>query len=190
MPSDRGRKKPTDVNRPVTSQQQPLAAQAEAQRRAEELRTRAAQLEIFSASWEGQLPHPNDMRSYDEIAPGTAQRLIDVHIHERERLLQLHVSQTEHRQELESRFVATNIQSSRRGQYFALTIVLAVIAVSAFAISRSYATQGLAGMLSSLAVLAAVFVYGNERAVAELRSKWQAVLGRDPSTATKDDNQD
>jgi hypothetical protein len=72
----------------------------------------------------------------------------------------------------------------RLGQYFALTIVLAVIAVSAFAISRSYATQGLAGMLSSLAVLAAVFVYGNERAIAELRSKWQAVLGRDPSAAT------
>jgi uncharacterized membrane protein len=188
MPSNRERKKADEPNRPVTSKQQPLAPQAEAHRRAEELRTRAAQLEIISASWEGPLPNPNDMRSYDEIAPGTAQRLIDMHIHEREEFLRLHIEQTEHRHELESTAVTSNIQNSKRGQYFALVIVLAVIAVSAFAISRNYATQGLAGILSSLAVLAAVFVYGNERAVAELRAKWQAVLGTDPSSPPKDEN--
>jgi uncharacterized membrane protein len=177
MAPDKPRGKPRRGNDYLKPQQRGLAAQPSAEQRAEALRRQANELQIISASWEGQLPHPNDLQAYDAIVPGTAERLIGQHLREREKLVQLQISQTEHRQQLESDVTAANMRDVPRGQRYALTIVLVALLVSAFAIYNHYPWEGLGGILGSLAILAGVFVYGNERRVDELRSKWQSVLG-------------
>jgi len=103
--------------------------------------------------------------------------LINQFVGEREQLLTLQVSQTEHREQLELKVTTSNIESSRRGQHYALVIVLAVLLISGFAIYKDFPWQGLAGILASLAGLAGVFIYANERRIGELRSKLQLVLG-------------
>jgi len=177
MPSNRQQRKTGQGKDQVTPSRSDLASQQGASQRAQELRREADQLQIIGTRWRGQLPHPDDLRAYDELVPGTAERLINQFVREREQLLTLQVSQTEHREQLELRVTTSNIAGSHRGQHYALVIVLAVLLISWFAIYKNYPWQGLAGILGSLAMLAGVFIYGNERRIGELRSKLQLVLG-------------
>jgi uncharacterized membrane protein len=52
---------------------------------------------------QGPIPHPDILRGFDELVPGTAKRLID-----------LAESESVHRRDLESRAMASNIESQKK----------------------------------------------------------------------------
>jgi len=188
MPPNRQQRKTEQSGDQVTPPRGELASHHGAEQRAQELRREADQLQIIGTRWRGQLPHPDDLRAYDELVPGSAERLINQLVGEREQLLTLQVSQTEHREQLELKVTTSNIEGSHRGQHYALVIVLAALLISGFAIYKDFPWQGLAGILGSLAMLAGVFIYGNERRVGELRSKLQLVLGAGESNPDETDS--
>jgi len=99
--------------------------------------------------WAGQMPHPKDLESYDELAPGSAQKIIDAF-----------VSQSAHRQELEQLVVRGSEKRASRGQFLVFSLVgalilagLAVALVQSAAVGGSMATGG-------VGVGGAIFIIG------------------------------
>jgi uncharacterized membrane protein len=96
------------------------------------------------------MPPPQMLRDYDEVVPGTAQRLLDAFI-----------SQEHHRQEMEKMALKSEITRGFLGLWLGFVVVLS--AISAFVWISLALHQILAsiGIFASIATLAGVFVYGS-----------------------------
>lgn len=108
----------------------------------------AVQLNTFS----GPLPPPEALARYNDIEPGMADRIVRMAEH-----------QAEHRQRMESAVITGNIRAEARGQHYGLAISLIVVLGSLWLISTGHGVLGLAGIVATLASLAAVFVWGRLR---------------------------
>lgn len=104
-----------------------------------------------SVTFAGPLPPPTILRQYDEILPGAA-----------ERILAMAERQAGHRQSLEASVIGGNIRDQRLGVIFGFIVALLVVAVGALLLSNGKSVIGLAAVLSPLAVLAGIFVYGRK----------------------------
>jgi len=102
-------------------------------------------LEVYPA---GSLPSPDALREYDQIVPGVAERWMDTFL-----------SETTHRRDRERE----SDRTVRRAQRFALTIMLAALLVTIYAISQH---QGIGQALGfgSVATLGYVFLKQRTRA--------------------------
>ncbi len=103
------------------------------------------------ASFSGPLPPPEMLARYDEIIPGSA-----------ERILTMAESQSLHRRELEREVVFSRIALSRRGQWLGFAIAIVGLGTSAIiAIYGSALAGGIIG-LGTLVSLVGVFMYGTK----------------------------
>ncbi len=108
-------------------------------------------LAAFSASfaYAGPLPPADQIRAYEEVLPGSA-----------DRILAMAERQQEHRQKLEQVTVEEAANRSWWGLRLGFVIAVLVIGVGAAAIFTGYALAGFAVIIGQAAILAGVFVYG------------------------------
>lgn len=107
-------------------------------------------LAAFSASsWAGPLPPADQIRAYEEVLPGSA-----------DRILAMAERQQEHRQNLERVTVDEAASRSRWGLRLGFVLAILVIGVGAGAIFTGEALAGFAVIIAQAAMLAGVFVYG------------------------------
>jgi uncharacterized membrane protein len=108
----------------------------------------------------GPIPPAEELEALDAVVPGAAERIIATF----ER-------QVTHRHGLESRKLAADIRSERRGSYQGLAIAITALLVAAY---LGYAGHGVAaGVVGGIdiAALAAVFVIGRTTLLRELDRK-------------------
>lgn len=108
----------------------------------------------------GPLPDPETWARYDQILPGTA-----------ERLLAGYERQSAHRQKLESWSIIGGVIQSYVGTASATGVTIFVVYQCAQIVLAGYAVTGMVGIVSSLASLAGVFVYGRRKQAEELDEK-------------------
>lgn len=111
-------------------------------------------------SFQGPLPPPAVLASYNDAFPGCAERIVDM----TER-------QLTHRHTLESRVVEGRLAAERSGQRFAFALVLLALAVGSGLIALDKDTGGLTAIIGALASVVAVFVYGRRKEAEERRQK-------------------
>jgi len=124
--------------------------------------TSEKQLVAMQTEFRGPLPPPELLQRYEEIHPGTAERII-----------QQFERETQHRHAIEHKVVDAQIHNqqdealmSRRGQMFAFFIGIVGLVSSALCIgtasipAQAWAGGGIGGI--SLATLAGAFLYGRK----------------------------
>lgn len=104
---------------------------------------------VVAAEFSGPLPLPEHLARYDEILPGSA-----------ERMLKMAESQALHRQRIESAVIDSGAQNSRLGLVFAFIICMTCLAISAWGM---YVGNGIAGAVVGalgLGSIVGAFIYG------------------------------
>jgi len=120
------------------------------------------QVVAMQAEFRGPLPPPDMLQRYEEIHPGTA-----------ERVLQQFERETQHRHAIEQKVIDAQLEAQlaeipafRLGQVFAFLIAVVGLLSAAYCVSKAptaghaWAGAGIAGI--SLATLAGVFIYGRK----------------------------
>ncbi len=109
-------------------------------------------LEHHSAEFfSGPLPHPEILEKFNEIVPGSA-----------ERILKMAEDQSHHRRELERKVITSDISRSKWGQILGFIIAICGLLVSAFiAIYGNAIAGGIIGV-GTLVSLVSVFMYGSK----------------------------
>jgi uncharacterized membrane protein len=126
-----------------------------------------ARLVAMQAEFRGPLPPPEVLERYEEVYPGTA-----------ERILQQFERETQHRHAIEQKLVdgqlevqRAEIPAFRLGPVFAFIIAVVGLLAAAYCVNtapsagHAWAGAGIAGI--SLATLAGVFIYGRKTKAAE-----------------------
>ncbi len=108
----------------------------------------SVQLESFS----GPLPPPQILSDYERIVPGSAAKILD-----------MAVSQSEHRKSLETKVINSNVSNSKLGLWFGLVIGLVGIGAGAFLALYDKQIAGSVIGGGSLASLVGVFIYGSQQ---------------------------
>lgn len=111
-------------------------------------------------SFSGPLPPPEILKRFDEVIPGSAERII-----------KMAEGQFAHRTELERKVIASDISRSRLGQI--LGFIIAVVGLICSAIISIYGNQ-IAGTIlgiSTLGSLVGVFMYGSRTRSQEREKK-------------------
>lgn len=123
----------------------------------------AQSVEIVSAYWEGPLPPPTALGQYDDILPGSAERIMRM----AEAQAEHRIEQEQHSSQQEDVRVQTEgtavIGDSRRGYIgliFGFILSLLIISLGAYSIIWGNPWVGVAAIGINIAGLAGVFVYG------------------------------
>ncbi|MEK7208567.1 MAG: DUF2335 domain-containing protein [Patescibacteria group bacterium] len=105
---------------------------------------------VVQHSFSGPLPPPEVLKRFDEVVPGSAERII-----------KMAEGQFTHRTELERKVIASDIARSKLGQI--LGFVIAIVGLICSVIISMYGNQ-IAGTIlgvGTLASLVSVFMYGS-----------------------------
>lgn len=115
--------------------------------------TQGAQLRMYAqfaaASWTGPYPPPDLLKGYEEVAPGTADRLI-----------KMAEEQQRHRHHLERIAVEGGSRRAWWGLWLGFAISLVVLALGTVIILTGHQWTGASVMGIDVVALAGVFVYG------------------------------
>ncbi len=162
--SDSKETNPTE-NEPADSQTAPPTVESR--------RPSAAKREITvsaAASFSGPLPPPGVLRSYNEIVPGAADRIIT-----------MAESQQSHRQRLERAVIEENCKSQSRGLNFGFVISMTVIIGGFFLIHEGKDTTGIIAVIGALGSLVGLFILGKRKQSKELAAKNRAFQAENDS---------
>lgn len=107
--------------------------------------------QMIAALYSGSFPPAKELEHYESVYPGFA-----------EKLMERYVKQSEHRMSLENKAIDSGIKNSARGQVFAFILALVTILIGAFLIYLDKDALGIVAILSALASLVGVFIYGNK----------------------------
>jgi len=118
------------------------------------------QITASGVHYAGPLPHPDILVKYNEAHPGAADRIIA-----------MAEKQAAHRQELEKTVVTANCHNSKRGPIYGFIICMTAIGGGVYLIQLGKGAAGLASIITALASLAVVFVYGRTKQKQELEQK-------------------
>ena len=114
----------------------------------------------ISQSFSGPLPHPDVLRKFNEIVPGSA-----------ERIMKMAEEQSAHRKELEKKVIDSDIARSKWGQILGFIIAITGLGISTIiAIYGSAIAGGVIGV-GTLASLVGVFMYGSKTRRLERKEK-------------------
>ena len=114
--------------------------------------------ESFALS--GPLPPPEILRKFDEVVPGSAERII-----------KMAEGQFAHRTELERKVIDSDIVTSKRGQILGFVIaIVGLICSMVISIFGNKIAGALIGV-GTLASLVSVFMYGSKARSKELQKK-------------------
>jgi uncharacterized membrane protein len=100
------------------------------------------------AEWQGPLPPPAALEKFDQIVPGSA-----------DRILRMAESEQQHRQAYERDGLAAAVREARRGQYLGAVICLAAVVAAGIAVyvgSPGYVPVALVGVPVVAMVIAIV----------------------------------
>lgn len=99
--------------------------------------------------YSGPIPHPNHLRQYEEIVPGSGDRLI-----------KMTESQVIHRQNNENKIIDCEIKNKNRGQIFGFILALIGLLGGFSLIFYGKDGAGIGTLIGSVAVLVLAFIYG------------------------------
>ena len=105
---------------------------------------------VQAVSFQGPLPPPQILQQYDEIVPGAAERII----------CQFE-NQVKHRQELENKVITSDVRQSYIGSVLGFIIAISAIGAGTVLAYIGQPTEGLAALLTPLAGLIGVYVWGS-----------------------------
>jgi len=100
------------------------------------------------------------MEKYNQIVPGLAERIIG-----------MAEQQSKHRQGLEKTVVESNAFVQKAGPFLGFIVVMTAVGGGIFLILKGKDGSGLAAIITALASLAGVFIYGKVRQKKELQEK-------------------
>jgi uncharacterized membrane protein len=149
-------------NRNKTPHNQPRASVAprHAAPYAETVGRTVTTLQQYEEDFEGPLPHPQILVRYNEIVPGSAERIIDAF-----------VNQANHRMSLEKTVVEGGSKRAYLGIGAGFTLSLVLFAIAYATIMAGHAVEGVAIASINLAALVGTFVYGTNARQHERREK-------------------
>ena len=110
---------------------------------------RSGTASIAIEAFEGPIPPPAVLEAYERLVPGAA-----------ERILKMAENQSNHRQEIEKIVVRAGARDSLLGVVVACVVVICSFGWSAYALSKGQSAKAVAVVISTVAGLAGVFVYG------------------------------
>ncbi len=116
--------------------------------------------QVTIASWEGPLPPPNQLRRYEEIVPGAA-----------ERILSMTEFQARHRIQMERTVILGDSKRSYLGLGAAFILSALVIIGGIYVIVAGYPWAGATLVGINIVGLAGVFIYGTNSRRAEREQK-------------------
>ena len=111
-------------------------------------------------SHSGPLPNPDDLKRYNSVLPGAA-----------ERILKMAETQQSHRLGLEDRAIAEQLRQAGRGQHYGLLIACLMTVASTVMVMSGHDTAG--GLLggTTLISLVTVFITGKTLQASDLNAK-------------------
>ena len=112
------------------------------------------------SSYSGPLPHPDILRSFEEIIPGAAQRI----------LMQFE-QQSTHRREMEAKVISSGAFSQRLGTISAALAGLIGVSGGVWLAHEGKSLVGLATLFTTLASLIGVYLYQKPKQKQELDEK-------------------
>lgn len=116
--------------------------------------------QVVSQSYSGPIPHFTDFAGYENVLPGSA-----------DRILLMAENQSLHRQQLESSVISSDISNSRRGQYFGFIIAITMIVGGLGLVFVGRNISGFGTMLLALGSLVGLFIYGKKDEAKEQKEK-------------------
>ena len=116
--------------------------------------------QMMSISYSGPIPHPSDFQQYESVLPGAA-----------DRILSMAEKQLEHRQTLEKSVILSDVENSKRGQWFGFIIALVCTIGGFILIALNKDAIGLSVVIGSIATLAGLFIYGQKSDARERKEK-------------------
>ncbi len=117
--------------------------------------------QVRAEMFAGPLPRPEDLQKYNDILPGSA-----------ERILRMAEEQGAHRRTLESTALRDDIAGARRGSIFAFVITLTMIVAGALLIFEGRQITGTIFGGVGIAGVAGVFIYGSRQRRRERETKY------------------
>ena len=105
---------------------------------------------VQAVSFQGPLPPPQILHQYDEIVPGSAERIISSF-----------ENQVQHRQELEKKVITSDIRQSYFGAVLGFIIALSAIGSGTFLAYIGRPTEGIAAIITALAGIIGVYGFGS-----------------------------
>ena len=124
-----------------------------------------SQFVVAAQHFTGPIPPPEMLRRYEELLPGSADRIIA-----------MAEKQSGHRQKLESDVIGANIINERLGMILGFIICILAISGGVYAVMHGKSVEGIAAIITPLAALVAVFVYGKSRQQKELQVRQQSII--------------
>ena len=103
---------------------------------------------VHQEAYQGPLPHPDLLVKYEEIIPGSA-----------ERILSMAEKEQQHRHQLENEVIEKEIAQKGRGLNFGFTLALLIIVVGAYLLIIDKSLQGFSLILGSIAMIIAPFFF-------------------------------
>ena len=122
--------------------------------------TTAVRYQAVERSFSGPLPPPEALARYDAVVAGSAERII-----------RMAENQNAHRLALEKTVVTANVAAQKNGVMFGFIIAMTAILGGIYLVATGKPATGLAAILSSLAALVGVFVYGKMAQKKDLSNK-------------------
>jgi uncharacterized membrane protein len=133
-------------------------------RAAKELRQfnqrQSVQIQASRTQFIGPLPPPEILLKYNDALPNAAERIVS-----------MAESQQKHRQELEKQVIDSNCRAQQRGPIFGFIVCMSAIGGGVYLIHTGKDASGLASIITALASLAVVFIYGKTTQRQQLREQ-------------------
>src|SRR3989338_5638440 len=115
---------------------------------------------VVHQSFSGPLPPPEVLQKFEEVVPGSADRII-----------KMAEGQFAHRIDLEKKVISSDIQQSKYGQILGFVIAIAGLLVAMVVTIQGYQAAGSIIGGATLASLVGVFMYGSKVRSEERKQK-------------------
>jgi len=123
---------------------------------------------LKSTFYQGPLPPPELFKKYEEILPGSA-----------ERILKMAEKQSNHRQAIEKRVVYSGTRNETLGVIFAFIIFITTIGLGCWLIYNDKKVGGLVTIVSAVLAGVGVFIYGKKSQKGQLNNKRKSLDNHD-----------
>lgn len=114
------------------------------------------------------LPHPDILRQYEKILPGST-----------DRILRMAEKISDHIMAIESGVINSNIKLSFLGWVSATIIVMMFVTLGGALVYLNRNIEGFVSMITPVAAVAGIFIYGKKEQKKELAKKRKETFGAD-----------
>ncbi|MHB8501417.1 MAG: DUF2335 domain-containing protein [Candidatus Acidiferrales bacterium] len=123
------------------------------------------QIRASGVQYSGPLPHPDILIKYNDAVLNGADRIIA-----------MAESQSAHRQRLEKAVVDSNCHAQKLGPIYGFIVCMSAIGGGVYLIQLGKQATGLAAIITALASLSVVFIYGKRKQEQDLKQKAEGFI--------------